>query len=100
MTKQELVQIIEENFINKRGIVDLAGLKFNRGVNISRMEVKGSLYQGYQKVEGDLYQDYQKVEENLYQRFQKVEGDLYQGYQEVERSLTQNYQEVKGEIFN
>ena len=89
MTKQELAKLIEDNFTDKNGVIDLKGLTFSKDVDISEM-----------KVEGSLYQDKQEVEGHLYQNKQEVEGHLYQNYQKVGMDLIQSGQKVKGRTYN
>ena len=52
MTKQDLVKIIEDNFTDNDGIIDISGLEFNKTVDMSEMKVEGSLFQSGQKVKG------------------------------------------------
>lgn len=70
MTKQELVELMIENFTNEYGTLDLSELdftKFDCDVNISGMEVARNLVQEYQKVQGNLYQMYQEVQGEIFQ---------------------------------
>ena len=93
MTKQELVKLLVSVFKNEKGILDLSELDFSNedliGVDISRMKVKGNIYQRDHKVGGNLYQDSQKVEGTLYQMDQKVVETLYQDRQIVKGGLFQ-----------
>ena len=64
VTKEELVQLIKENFTDENGHIDLRGLdfsNFNKDVDISNMKVKGNLYQTKQEVGNILFQGGQKV---------------------------------------
>ena len=68
MNKKELVKFLIKNFTNANGNLDLSQLDFSDfdgNISISRMKVKGNLYQDLQKVKGNLYQREQKVEGNL-----------------------------------
>lgn len=64
VTKEELVQLIKENFTDENGHIDLRGLDFsdfNKDIDISNMKVKGNLYQTKQEVGKILFQGGQKV---------------------------------------
>ena len=90
MNKKELVKFLIKNFTNANGNLNLSKLDFSDfdgNISISRMKVKGNLYQDCQKVEGDLYQDCQEVKGNLFQGCQEVKGDLWQNSQEVKGDL-------------
>jgi hypothetical protein len=103
MTKKELVKFLVDNFQDGAGYVNLSYLDFTneniKGVDISRMKVKGSVFQNLHKIEGNLYQNGQDVEGLLRQNNQEVKGDLFQDGQKVERDLYQNGQEIKGNLF-
>lgn len=72
MTKQELVELMIENFMNKNGDLDLSHLDFS-------------------DFAGDVYIDEMEVGESLHQDFQKVGGDLFQGGQKVRGRLSEYY---------
>ena len=55
MTKEELVKIIEDNFTDEYGDINISGLQFNTNVFIRRMKVDGDLYQENLKVKGEIY---------------------------------------------
>ncbi len=81
LTIKDLEKIMLENFVNEYGNLDISGLdfsEFNGNINISRMKVKGDLFQYNQKVGGHLFQCNQKVSRNLIQDSQKVIGELIQ----------------------
>ena len=123
MTKQELVELLAENFINEQGTLDLSNLDFRTldcdvdisGMKVSRtlvqsnqkadnifqdeQEVGGSLFQNRHKVGGNLYQDNQKVQVDLHQGNQYVEGDLLQHNQKVQGTLFQSNQEVRKDLY-
>ena len=91
--KEEIKEWLLNNCVNKKGNLNLSGLDFSdfEGyVDISNMNVKGDLYQSYQKVQGELYQNNQEVKSDLIQNNQKVQGDLIQNSQEVEGYLDQD----------
>ena len=71
ISKEQLVKFLVDNFKDEDGYLDLAELDFKnediKGVDISKMKVKGSLNQHCQKVSGDLFQDAQFVKGKLYQ---------------------------------
>jgi hypothetical protein len=77
MTKQDLVKIIKDNFTNQYGVIELRGLKFDCNVDISNMEVNGSLRQGSHKVKGDLHQGFHQVDGYLFQANQEVKGEIF-----------------------
>jgi len=73
MTKQELVQIIKDNFTNKQGVVDISEMDFGEcSVDISSLKTGKSLWQHSQDVNKHLYQNAQKVGQDLFQDSQKV----------------------------
>lgn len=81
LTIIELKRIMLENFVNEHGNLDISGLDFSDfdgNVNISRIKVKGDLFQFNQDVGGHLFQSNQKVSRNLIQNSQKVIGELIQ----------------------
>ncbi len=101
LTKEEKVEWILENCIDKDGDIDLSDLDFSdvdKDVYISDMLVKQDLYQNNQEVQGNLYQYRQTVQENLFQQKQNVQGSLYQNNQVVQEDLIQGYQTVKGSL--
>ena len=101
MTKQELVQIIKENFTNKQGVVDISEMDFGEcSVDISSLKTGKSLWQHSQDVNKHLYQNAQKVGQDLFQDFQEVGDDLVQNYQTVGGNLWQGVQKVKGKTYN
>lgn len=102
MTKQELVELMIENFTDEYGALDLSGLdftEFNCSVDISHMKVSGTLVQNNQKVQGDLFQNNQEVQGSLYQSNQEVRKNLFQRNQYVEGDLSQCDQKVQGHLF-
>lgn len=102
LTIDDLKQIMLNNFVDEYGNLDLSGLDFSdfdKDVIISRMKVKGNLWQEHQIVGKNLNQFHQKVSENLYQEYQIVKGNLFQCEQEVKRNLYQDYQEVNGDLY-
>lgn len=81
LTIKDLKKIMLDNFVNEYGNLDISGLDFSDfdgNVNISRMKVKGDLFQFNQEVGGHLFQCYQRVGRNLLQDGQKVIGELIQ----------------------
>ena len=102
ITKQELVELMIENFTDEYGALDLSGLdftEFNCSVDISHMKVSGTLVQNNQKVQGDLFQNNQEVQGSLYQSNQEVRKNLFQRNQYVEGDLSQCDQKVQGHLF-
>lgn len=101
MTKQELVELMIENFTNEGGVLDLSHLDFTKykcNVDISGMKVSKTLFQNNQKAD-NIFQDEQEVKGSLFQNFQKVQGELYQSNQEVQGDLFQNRQEVGENLY-
>ena len=81
LTIKDLEKIMLDNFVNEYGNLDISGLDFSDfdgNVNISRMKVKGDLFQFNQEVGGHLFQPYQRVGRNLLQDGQNVIGELIQ----------------------
>ena len=67
MTKEELVELIKENFRDEDGDIDLNSLDFsNEPVFINEVKAK-CLDQSIQQVKDDLYQNYQNVGGVIYQ---------------------------------
>lgn len=95
MNKDELRDLLLENCVNDngdlvicdidlsdfKGKVYLTGWKVGGSADLSSWEVKGNLYQDWQKVGKDLYQSYQTAK-NIYQGFQTAKN-IYQSYQNV-----------------
>lgn len=80
-TNQEIKEWLLENAVDDEGdlvLTDLDFSDFEGDVLITKMKVKGNLYQFCQEVGGNLYQQYQRVKGDLYQGSQKVEGKLIQ----------------------
>ncbi|WP_281512163.1 hypothetical protein [Mammaliicoccus vitulinus] len=102
LTKEDLKEILLDNFVNEEGGLDLRYLDFSDFdgyVDISYMKVNNDLMQDSQHVKGTLWQGCQVVEGNLYQSCQKVGGDLDQHEQIVQGDLKQNWQHVQGNLY-
>lgn len=102
LTIQELNQLIIDNFMNKDGVIDISGMKFDCDVNISNMIVDGTLTQEAHAVSGYLHQSYHIVGIDLYQgNHVSVDGNIFQNYQEVYGGESyQKNQKVKGKIYD
>jgi hypothetical protein len=76
LTKEELVELIKENF-TREGTIDLSGIDWGDvNLNVSGQKIGGNLYQIGQTIDGTLYQDRQTITSDLYQDGQTIKGNL------------------------
>jgi hypothetical protein len=99
MTIKELQTIIEENFTDEKGVINIRGLEFNTDVDMSDLKIKGTLFQRYQQITEDLWQEEQEIGNSLIQNHQEIGFCLDQDCQTVEGYLYQNWQTVKGDVY-
>ena len=69
-TIEELRNYLLENYVNEYGDLFLGGLDFS--------DFDGDVYIGNMKVKGNLLQSCQEVKGNLYNRFNKYGRNLYE----------------------
>ncbi len=82
MNKEELVQIIINDFADAKGNIDLEGLDFkgHKGkLNINGVKnLKGTIYQGEHTNDGDIEQNKHKNEGHIIQWGHESDGNIYQ----------------------
>ncbi len=102
VTKEELVQIIKENFRDEDGDIKCDGLDFGTEKNVSfcGITVDGNLYLNLAKVTGDLCQDGHRVKKCLHQCWHTVNGNIAQEYHTVHGDLWQRHTFVGKDIID
>lgn len=81
MTKQELVELLAENFINEQGTLDLSNLDFRTldcDVDISGIKTRRDIYQGEHTTKGSIYQGHHITNKDIYQSDHITKGNIYQ----------------------
>jgi hypothetical protein len=66
MTIKELNELIEENFTNKLGVIDISGLEFNHSMRMSNLKINGFLHMDDLTIKGDLFQQNRSVGGSTY----------------------------------